>query len=304
MPTIAVPLNATSITITGAFSAAYQVFVSSNWPTELPIINKTPTSFDVDPFTMPAPAGATIDYFVVGGVAPGPATAVTLQFYLDEVRRLLRDKTTTGAQVIWSNDDLIAFINRAMQQRDLDLGLNRSLVRFAFTQGVFRYPFASIVAGGTVVDGVPAPNPMDVLSFSVYPNGPPPTGGIKYGLSRRPYSFVANFTSTSWRTYPYWYAVFGPSSLYVAPPPANAYVFEADFKTYAAPLVNTTDTDPMPYPYTDPIPFIAAAFAKMESQRPDEAQSFMATGMTRMNLVRSGSRPLAVRDPFFDLPRR
>lgn len=305
MPSISVPPGATSITISGSFSASYQVFVSANWPTELPIINKTPGSFDVDPFTMPAPLGAAIDYFVVGGVAPGPAAAVTLGDYQDEVRRLLRDKTTTGAQVIWSDADLTAFINRAMQQRDLDLGLNRSLISYAFTTGIFRYPFASVVAGGTVVDGSPSPNPMDVLSLTIYPiGGPPPTGGIKYPMSRKPYSFVANFTSTSWNSYPRWYAVFGPSTVYVAPPPAAPYLAEWDFKTWASKLVNTTDPDPMPYPYTDPIPFMAASLAKLESQDPSGAQVFEQQYKGRLNLVRSGSRPFAVRDPFFDLPRR
>lgn len=305
MPTVAVPPGAFSITITGTFSASYQVFVSANWPTELPIVNKTLTSFDVDPFTMPAPVGAEIDYFVVGGATPPPAAgAVTLQDYMNETRRLLRDKTTTGAQVIWSDEDLAAFINRAMQQRDLDLGLNKALIRFPLTTQQPYYPFASIVAGGTVIVGAPTPNIMDILAITVYPIGPAPTGGIKYNLSRLAYPLVAMTTSTSWMSYPRWYALLDPTTVVVGPPPAQAYLTEIYAKTWPTGLVNTTDADPMPYPYTDPIPFIAAAFAKMESQRQDEADAFMATATRRMNLVRSGSRPFAVKEPFFGLPTR
>lgn len=312
MPTIAVTPGAVNITITGSFSSSYQAFASANWPTELPIINKTATSFDIDPFTMPAPAGAFIDWFVVGGVSPGPASAVTLSYYLSEVRRLLRDKTTTGAQVIWSDEDLTAFVNRAMQQRDLDLGLNRSLIRFAMTTGVFRYPFAAIVAGGTVIDGVALPNLIDMLSVTVYSIGPSPTGGTKYPLARQPYSFVNRFTSTSWMSYPRWYAIFGPGSVYVAPPPAQAYLAEWDAKGFATGLVSTTDQDPMPYPYTDPIPFGAAGFAYLESKNYPEADYYLSMDPKkplglfplRMGLVRSGSRPFAVKDPFFDYPRR
>lgn len=304
MASTVVPPGATSIDVAGSFGSSFEVFPSANWATELPWIAGVNT-FHVD-FTTPAPIGAIMYYFVVGASTPGPPTSpVTLGSYQDEVRRLLRDKTTPGAQVIWSDADLTAFINRAMQQRDLDLGLNRSLISYAFTTSVFRYPFASVVAGGTVVDGSPSPNPMDVLSLTIYPiGGPPPTGGIKYPMARRPYSFVANFTSTSWNSYPRWYAVFGPSTVYVAPPPAGPYLAEWDFKTWASKLVNTTDPDPMPYPYTDPIPFMAASLAKMESQDPSGAQFFEGQYKGRLNLVRSGSRPFAVRDPFFDLPRR
>ena len=73
----------------------------------------------------------------------------------------------------------------------------------------------------------------------------------------------------------------------VAPPPANQYPTEFDFSTYSQPLVNLTDVDPLQYPFTDAIPFLAAHFAKLGAQRFDEADAFLKVFDQRLNRVRA-----------------
>ena len=223
----------------------------------------------------------------------------TLGDYLADTRRLLRD---SGTSPLYSTPDLTSFINRAMQQRDLDLGLNRSRVSFTLITGQAQYSIASILATGNVLTGSAAPNMIDILSIVVIPLGQAP-GGVRYPLGRWPYSRLAYLISTSYPTYPVAYAMYGTQTVILGPPPAGAYPSEFDFFGYASPLVLTTDADPQPYPWTDPVPFLAAHFAKVQAQRFDEAKNFWDLYMLRLSMVRARGRPLAITKPFADLPR-
>jgi len=111
----------------------------------------------------------------------------TLTDYLTDTRRLLRDETGS----VYTDGDLTAFINRAIQQRDLELGLNRVRISFPMTTGQVAYPISTILSGGTVLTGPSSPNVIDVLSITVIPIGPSP-GGIRYPLARWPYSKITS----------------------------------------------------------------------------------------------------------------
>src|SRR3990167_528557 len=114
-----------------------------------------------------------------------PASGIysALSDYLTQVEALLRDANNS----LYTTADLTTFINRAMQQRDLDLGLNRLRVSFTLTSSVSDYSFASINAGATVLDGNANVNLQDVLSIIVIPLGSP-NSAVRYPLSRWPYS--------------------------------------------------------------------------------------------------------------------
>lgn len=222
-----------------------------------------------------------------------------LSDYLTQTEALLRDANNS----LYTQADLTSFINRAMRQRDLDLRLNRLKVTFTLVTNTYDYKFTDIVASGTVVDGNANVNLMDLISIIVIPLGSA-TSAVRYPLARWPYSRLAPILSTSYPTYPTAYAMYGPTNVILGPPPAGNYPSEWDFRTYSPDLVNSTDQDPMPYPYTDPVPFLAAYFAKIQAQRFDEAQALMQTYKDRLAFVRGGSRSQMVQNPWGDFQVR
>jgi hypothetical protein len=378
-----------TVTVLGAFgsfdpinpnSANYQVSISTSWQTDWQIIQKGATSFTVAFTVASFPDNAPMDWFVEGVLGPGNGSFKSLNDYLEEVRELLRDVLDAGQGQLYSNRLLIQSINRGMQQRDLDLGLNRIRISFPMVTQQFQYPIPTILQQGVVltsndtpvasftqlvppnsngvhitgsfqpgyivlqpgpswpttasvqnktaigfdviftiaspplpststvdiiiigVGGVPFPNIIDVLSIVITPLGQPP-GGIRYPLGRWPYSRLSYLLSTAYPTYPVKYSMFGVNTIMVAPPPANPYPTEWDFMGYSSALVQGVDTDPMPYPWTDPIPFWACHFAKLSVQRFDEAQAFKSEAQDRTRRVLARGRPLGVADPWSDLPR-
>lgn len=301
MPVIPVPAGNIDVVVTGIFgpAASFQVYVTppqapGGWATTVDVVNGA-DQFTLN-FSIPAPPGATIGYTVIG-VTPSPfAAASTLQDYLDRVRRLLRDEDPNRA--LYSTTDLTAWVNEAMQQRDVDLGLNRARISFAMTQGIYQYAIATIVTNGTVLTGPTNPNIIDFISITVVPLGGGPGALPRYPLSRVPYSELAFLLATNNPTYPVAYAMYGTGHVMVGPPPAGNYFTEWDGITHAPELVNPLDADPQPYPWTQPIPFYAAHLAKLGAQRFDEAQAFQAKYQESLGRVRSRGRPFAVRQPW------
>jgi len=122
---------------------------------------------------------------------PSAGITLTLADYLTQTRRLLRD--STGA--LYSDSDLTEFINRAIKQRDLDLGYNRLKLSFTLTTGTHTYSYATILAGATVLIGATTANIQDLLSIMVMPLGSG-TSTIRYPLGRWPYSKLAYLLSS------------------------------------------------------------------------------------------------------------
>lgn len=293
----AVANGATSVVVLGNFPSSYNVTPSANWNTTISVGGKTTTQFTLT-FGTPAPANAQVSWVIN---ALSTSQIVTLGNYLTFTRELLR-AGPSGNAALYADADLTDFINRAMQQRDIELGLNRARVRFSLTTSVFDYAIATIIANGTVIVGPTSPNVVHCVGVIVTPLGSPPSG-IRYPLGRLPFSQLSYLLSTSFPTYPRFYAPYGVSDIAIAPPPANAYPAEFDFMCFSSPLVATSDQDQQGYPYTDPIPFLAASFAKLQAQRFDEAKEFLAIYRDRLNMFRARTRPYAVKNPWFDLPR-
>lgn len=230
---------------------------------------------------------------------PSAGLFLTLSDYRTQTRRLLRD--STGA--LYTDSDLTEFINRAMRQRDEDLGYNRLLMSFTLVASTFRYSYSTIASGGAVLIGSASAVIQNVRSIIIMPLGGA-TSSVRYPLGRWPYSKLAFLLSTSFPTYPVVYALYGPSTIVLAPPPAGNYAAEFDFIAYSTDLVATSDQDILPYPYTDLVPFMAASFAKVQAQRFDEANQFEEQYMKRLMRVRGHVRDFAVANPLSDIPMR
>jgi hypothetical protein len=202
MPTEIVPNEGTNVvTVLGPFgafdpaqSANYQVSVSPSWTTAYQIVNKTSVSFTVAFAVASFPDNAPFDWFVEG-VVKAPAGFMTLQDYLDETRMLLRDGigSSQGQGQLYTTPDLVRCINRALQQRDLDLGLNRLLISYPLTTSQFQYSIPTILQEGTIL----ASNQTPIASFTQLvgnnSNGVHITGSLQPG-------YTVLKPSTNWST--------------------------------------------------------------------------------------------------------
>lgn len=221
----------------------------------------------------------------------------TLASHLAATRQKLRDQATTAQ--LYTDDELINAINEARHQRDFDTRLVRTVVGFTLTTGLTTYSLNAVLSGGTAIRGEDKSkmSARDVISLHVIPQGAAGGIGIRYPLGRLPYSQAAQLASTSWLSYPFAFARVGTDAIALVPPPAQAYPSEWDLVGYYTPdLVNPTDPDPMPDPYNDPLPYLAASIAKINAQRPDEAALFEKAYAMRMNKV-LGIRRIAIPSP-------
>lgn len=91
------------------------------------------------------------------------------------------------------------------------------------------------------------------------------------------------------------WARYGPSQIVFGPAPSIAYVTEWDCSTIGPALVNLTDSDLMPVPYTKCIKYYAAYLAKLNERQYEEAAGFkqlyaenlMAASNSRAGMVPS-----------------
>ena len=195
-----------------------------------------------------------------------------------------------------------------MQERDLRSRVLRVRISYALVANQYAYPVATVVSGGTVLHGPATPSVIDLLSVTVATQiGVAADRSLRYPLGRWPYSKVAWLLSKNYPTYPMKFSTYGGGSaatIMLAPMPALAYPAEWDFFCYSPALVNPGDPDPLPYPYTDPVPFFAAYFAKLQAQRLDEAKDWKQVAEERLKTALIGARPIAVADPFSDMQTR
>lgn len=236
--------------------------------------------------------------------------ATTLADYRAATRAILHDEDLTNPLV--SQTDLDSFINSAVRKRDILSRAIRSLINFPLTAQGTDYSMSAIAALGTVVAGPATPNVIDLISVTMkLDTSAGFTNGILRPLGRKPYSWVAPLRSTTYATgYPLWYAVLGAGlvpgpggGVVVVPPPAAAYPVTWDFFSINSKLVLATDADVLGYPYTEPVPWLAAARAKIQAQRYDEATKLYDLALGNTQFALSGARPLAVANPWSDLMR-
>ena len=195
----------------------------------------------------------------------------TLSDYLTETRRYLHDANAT----YWSDSDLTFYINKAIKQRDRDTGQNRSLVTFPLVVGTSTYALSSVSARAFDV--------VDIVL--IYAN-------VRLVLQQMSYTELSGqlLTVVSYNQQPAAFAKYGAGSIVFGPPPNNNYSTEWDCLVYSADLAAPTDPDPLPYPWTDPVPFKACEFAKQALGEYDLANQFRSQYSQRLQEVQSGAR--------------
>ena len=278
--TLSVAAAATSAAVTGSFLLPYHPTVTPAWNTTfyVPEATRLDNTFTVE-FGTPVPSGGANLHWQVETTANIPSTPVSarLSDYLTAVRDLLHDPNAD----FWQDPILTRFINKAMQQRDLDAGGNRQTLTYVLTAGTAAYNFTT----------VGNPNVFDVVGITLLYG----TQRIQLGGGQAYTRLTVDLRwSSTYRDTPQAFARYGPNQVVLAPIPSQAFTTEWDCLVYASPLVLTTDADPMPYPYTEPVPYYAARLAKINERAPDEAEYFLDQydrALGTLGVMRTGSQP-------------
>ena len=202
----------------------------------------------------------------------------TLASYRTRTLRVLRDSTqqffNTGGNAAGSAasyGDLDAWINQGIRWRDLWSGGSRKYkAAVALTPGLDQYNFTTLFPGETVLD-----MPYLWLIF----------GSTRYQLSERPFGEVTSRARglVGFTNVPAMWCRYGATGLFIATAPSGSYTADFDVVTLSGTLANPGDADPLPYPYTEPVPYYAAALARGEGQRQwDEADRFREMAEQKM----------------------
>lgn len=185
---------------------------------------------------------------------------VALSDYLQMTADLLH-VSAADAYGYWGQAKLIRFINDAKRKRDLLTGAYRTLVSLALTIGQEAYTFTNTAGMERAFD-------VNAI-YLTYGNQRIVLGQVPFTELTRDQRVWTNYQSV-----PTKFAKLTPYSVYLAPTPGVAYATVWDVSSYTADLAATTDTDALPYPYTEPIPYGAAQLAKIDERQYDEADWF------------------------------
>jgi len=202
--------------------------------------------------------------------------------YIDEVQSLLND---TGGQ-FFPEPKLTKYINRSRRRIAAVSGCLRFIppgVQSVPQQE--RYPFShwkALVQDYPGADSILAVRSLAMAIGGRWERGIITGGGWKPMWYRLPWSdFQARFRQTN-RTFigissqPGWWAQFGSGpegELYLAPIPAQTAPIEVDCTLLCADLLTDDDVEPLPYPWSDAVPFWAAVMCLLQQQRREDAQA-------------------------------
>ncbi len=180
----------------------------------------------------------------------------------------------------WTQADITAYINEAIQRVAVDGGPFRYVLTFALTAGQHTYALTA--------PGVPA-TPAGTVGFQE-------TIGL-YGISlimgarriplknpsyRQLMAFINQYTLAEGP--PQSWARLGANQIVFGSIPDQAYTTEWDCKVIPNKLVATGDTDPTPYPFSEAVPYYAAYLAKIQQQQYQEAARFYNPDPANMGL--------------------
>lgn len=183
--------------------------------------------------------------------------STTLGNYITECRRLLHDANGN----FYSDSELTDYINSARVRLVRDTGCLRSYQTTATVTSQEVYTFSTLPQGA---------NTMDVININLI-----------WGNTRIPMRYLPwtqfNAELRFWQNYsgrPIAYSMYGPTSFYIGPVPDQVYSMELDTVIMPTPLVNASDVDTIPDPWTTPVAFYACYKAKYKEQSYGEAEIF------------------------------
>lgn len=193
-----------------------------------------------------------------------------LNAYLTSTQLLLQNPAPTAA--LYSPANLTSFINTARGQLAGESESIRVVTTLPVTAGTNVYPFSDIVFPfSSAVSGVEGVLAVRQVQVGV-------AGGLT-NLVYKPFPYFNYFflgqvvppsdQPTHWTQY----GQGATGSLYVYPTPDTSYTLALDTVCYPIPLVNDLTVEAIPYQWTDAVPFFAAFYAYMSTQRQTDADT-------------------------------
>jgi hypothetical protein len=181
----------------------------------------------------------------------------TLSDYITEVRRLLHDANAN----FYTNAELTDNINAARLRVVRDTGCLRDLQSYTLLANAETFSYSNLPK---------ADRTLDILNINVY-----------WGNTRVPLRYLAwtdfNTQLRYWQNYrgvPVGFSIYGANKVYVGPIPDQNYAVDVDTVIMPVALVNLSDVDEIPEPYTGPVQFYSAYIAKYKEQSYGEAEIF------------------------------
>jgi hypothetical protein len=205
----------------------------------------------------------------------------TLQTYITQCRRLLHDANAN----FWSDSELTDYINAARQRLVRDTGCLRTIQTVDTVTNQEVYQFSALPSGIQT---------MDILNINLY------WGNTRIPLRYLPWTQF-NAELRFWQNYigrPIAFSVYGQQSFYLSPVPDQVYQMELDTIILPTDLVNTTDTDSIISPWTDPVAYYACHTAKFKEQSYGEAEIFLNQYKAKAMSVINTSFTRRMPDPY------
>jgi hypothetical protein len=197
--------------------------------------------------------------------------ATTLQTYIGQCQNFLHDPNANMFPI----QELTGYINLARNRIAQDSKCLRQLAtQVPLTGGVELYPVQATVALATP----PMLNTVvDILGITLY------WGTERVKMQYRSFTeFDASIRM--WQTYqqrPVIFTRMGALQVYVGPVPDQSYVTDWDVAILPAPMTLPTDSEVIPPPFQDPVPFYACYLAKFKEGALGECKIFFNEYLTQ-----------------------
>ena len=205
----------------------------------------------------------------------------TLNDYITITRRLLHDANAN----FWSNQELTDDINKARNRMVRDTGCKRILQTSSVVLNQEAYDFSGLPQGNLT---------LDIINANLY-----------WGNTRIPMRYLPwtqfNAQLRFWQNYtgqPVAFSMYGQRQFYVAPVPDQTYVIELDTVVQPIALVNVSDVDELPEPWTSVVPYYAAYQAKFKEQSYGEAEIFRQQYLQQVQNLLASTFTRRMPDPY------
>jgi len=207
--------------------------------------------------------------------------STTLQNYITQCQRLLHDANAN----FYSTGELTDYINEARNRLVRDTGCLRTIQMLNTVTNQETYTFASMPQGAQT---------MDIININLY-----------WGNSRVPLRYLAwsdfNAQLRYWQNYigrPIAFTMYGTQTFYLGPVPDQVYAMEIDTVIEPVPLVNLSDVDPIPDPWTSPVAYYACHTAKYKEQSYGESEIFKNEYIKKVQNVLAGTFTRRLPNPY------
>ena len=193
-----------------------------------------------------------------------------LTAYLTQTQQLLQNPPAPSA--LYNPGDLTTYINLARGQLAGEAECIRVYATLALAVGIQQYQFSAINLGSSPPSTSGIKGVFNVRQALVQT----PNGGAVW-IRPRSFEWFTFFrlnNAVPGQAQPNEWSQYGQGvtgSLFVSPTPDVAYTLNIDTCCYPIPLTSDSTPEAIPYPWTDAVPFYAAWYAMMSSQRQSDA---------------------------------